>query len=267
MAREGSGDQGFYTPPPARYYHFSNGSLRRFNLVEGPSGWVTEIDSGGCTVALSDALLTVHYEPRERPAEQWLARIEDGRLEIGCHPKGGAATEINAKTAMVVRLVRSDRPPPPMVHIEKPAARDHPLFGWLACDEPRRLTGSIAVDGRIIELSFAVDEAGSPDDALQTGERVWLDLASWRERVESYAAEQLLTLKNDAWLATDPTTGEPEAPLVPARFRDWMQLASVAFLARGQVEFMYAAGDLFLGHFILVDCTLSQGPTSASLSG
>ena len=72
---------------------------------------------------------------------------------------------------------------------------------------------------------------------------------------------EFLGLKNDAWLDEDETKFSKE------EFKERLTLNSITVQADGQFEFWYDDGDLFLGHSIRVNGSLSEGPMHAGLEG
>ena len=92
-------------------------------------------------------------------------------------------------------------------------------------------------------------DAESPADvaaAIHHARQVAASLANYEALAKQYAAEDLLTLKNDTWLEED------EAPLDSESFKKRMTLTSVVVSSDGQLCFYHHDGDLFWGHSIQV---------------
>jgi hypothetical protein len=135
-------------------------------------------------------------------------------------------------------------------------------FGELVLD--RRIgwfEGEAEWNGTRIEVTFLADDEGSIDDALMTAESLWTDQGKWKDRIDSYAVQELLSLKNEAWLDDDEPT------ITAEEFVARMTLSSITVRAGGEFEFWYDDGDLFLGHSIQVCGNLRDGPNDADIPG
>jgi len=78
-------------------------------------------------------------------------------------------------------------------------------------------------------------------------------------RVKDSAVQELLPLKNDAWLGDDETEFSPE------EFKSKMTLQSISIHPDGDFDFWHDDGDLFWGHSIQVSGSLADGPTAADI--
>ncbi|MEM7477362.1 MAG: DUF2262 domain-containing protein [Planctomycetota bacterium] len=112
-----------------------------------------------------------------------------------------------------------------------------------------------------VRVTFPVDEEQAHGVALKAAESLWLDQAKWKERIEKYAAEKLLAVKNDIWLEDD----EPQ--VTSEQFIARMTLTSISFDSDGGFEFWFDDGDLFWGHSIMVSGNLNDGPSDAAFHG
>jgi hypothetical protein len=110
-------------------------------------------------------------------------------------------------------------------------------------------------------VTFLADDEGSIDDALMTAESLWTDQGKWKDRIDSYAVQELLSLKNEAWLDDDEPT------ITAEEFVARMTLSSITVRAGGEFEFWHNDGDLFLGHSIQVCGNLRDGPNDADIPG
>jgi hypothetical protein len=129
----------------------------------------------------------------------------------------------------------------------------NPLIGWFEAE--------VQWNRKTVELHLMPGVDGSLVDALKTAERLWADQATWIQKVEEFAVERLLPLKNDSWLEED------ERELTPADFKKRMKLQSITVSGAGQFDFWHNDGDLFCGHAIEVRGTLSDGLTDADICG
>lgn len=115
-------------------------------------------------------------------------------------------------------------------------------------------------DGVGIDLSLEAATDEELDDALRTAHALWDQQDLWGERLESFAVQELLPLKNDFWLA------DGERPLTEEQFRRRMALSSITILPGGKFIFWYYDGELFLDHAIEITGNLVDGPTGADIS-
>lgn len=146
--------------------------------------------------------------------------------------------------------------------LQKPVVFSHHLFGNLVLD---RTIGWFEAEakwnGESIRVTFPADDEKPGKDAITTAEALWSNQAKWKERVEEYAVEELLELKNDTWLE------DGESQYTPEEFVATMTLTSISIGSDGAFEFWYDDGDLFWGHSIMVSGNLKDGPTDAGIHG
>jgi hypothetical protein len=129
----------------------------------------------------------------------------------------------------------------------------NPLLSWFE--------GKARWNRKDVELHLEPGEDGSIADAIKTADSLWADQAAWKRKVEEFAVDRLLPLKNDSWL------GEGERELTAADFKKRMTLQSINVAGDGWFEFWHDDGDLFGGHAIQVSGTLKDGPTDADIPG
>jgi hypothetical protein len=138
---------------------------------------------------------------------------------------------------------------------------EHPYFGKLVYNaEFNRREGVLPTEASVT-VYFSLDGCNDDQALVTMGETVCRDLSGWRQRIEDFAVEKLLPLKNASWLEED------EDEVTAEQFKSRMTLESVSFYPSGELEFMYTDGDLFWGHWIQVTGTLSEGPTHADIPG
>ncbi|HEX2076665.1 MAG TPA: DUF2262 domain-containing protein [Longimicrobium sp.] len=112
-----------------------------------------------------------------------------------------------------------------------------------------------------IQLDLQAVEDDDLEAALRTAYALWDQQESWSERIDAFAVQELLELKNDGWL------GEGESPLTADEFVARMRLVSISVDPDGGFTFWHDDGDLFWGHSIQVTGSLADGPTHADTPG
>jgi hypothetical protein len=65
--------------------------------------------------------------------------------------------------------------------------------------------GTANWNGTAIRIVFPVDEETLHDDALESAQTLWADQIKWKQSIEAYATQALLSIKNDTWLEDDET--------------------------------------------------------------
>ena len=119
--------------------------------------------------------------------------------------------------------------------------------------------GEAQWNGQSVRLTFL--EEGPVEKGLKTAEIHWSDQRGWKQRVDDFAIQELLELKNDTWL------DEGETPFTRERFLSRMELTSISLSDDGEFEFWHDDGDLFWGHSIQVRGNVTDGPTFADIPG
>jgi hypothetical protein len=112
-----------------------------------------------------------------------------------------------------------------------------------------------------VELVLKVDTYVNHTRQLNIAKLLWDMQPDWNEKVYDVATSKLLELKNSAWL------GENEEPLSSEQFRLRIKRKTIIAYQSGKIEFWCEDGDLFLGHEILVEGNLSEGPANAKIVG
>ena len=164
-------------------------------------------------------------------------------------------------------------PPPPLdeadedllditERLREPVAIQAESLGELVLD--RRLdwySGKAKWNGERVDVHLPTDEEGTVGIALNVAEMLWADQQSWKRRVDRFAVQALLELKNDTWLDAD------ESELTAEAFAARMRLTSISIMPDGAFEFWHDDGDLFWGHAIMVSGDLEDGPAEAGIHG
>ncbi|MCB9766027.1 MAG: DUF2262 domain-containing protein, partial [Alphaproteobacteria bacterium] len=144
----------------------------------------------------------------------------------------------------------------------KPVRVEDPQLGVLTLNRALGwYEGEIAWCARTVPLKVSPEAPERPEAALDVARALAADAERWRDRVEDFAVQALLGLKNDNWLEDD------EAPVDEAGFKARMTLTSITADEGGTFSFWHDDGDLFWGHAILVTGDLDTGPTDADIPG
>ncbi|MEJ8302640.1 DUF2262 domain-containing protein [Saccharibacillus sacchari] len=138
-------------------------------------------------------------------------------------------------------------PSPPV----KRTAADNPPVCWsggtLTFDpDYQRFGGQIANGDRPVGLYVDVSERDQSEALIPALETLIRQLRELDRSAKLYAAEELVELKNDAWLDED------EDELTEQEFADRMTLQSLTLDEDAEFTLWYEDGDLFWGHTICV---------------
>jgi len=146
--------------------------------------------------------------------------------------------------------------------LRKPVIVSTELFGDLVLDRSVDwFEGEADWNGTRVRINLETSEDGTMDGALETAQALWKDQDTWKKRMDEYAVEELLPLKNDAWLMH----GEPE--LTRQDFLARMKLDSITVRPDGDFDFWHDDGGLFWGHSIQSSGDLEAGPGRADIPG
>ena len=115
--------------------------------------------------------------------------------------------------------------------------------------------------GGTIHLTLNVEDPDQIKPCLKVARGLWSQESSWKTRIEEYAVQMLLPLKNESWL------GDDESELSPEEFKSKVTLQSISIYPDGDFEFWHHDGDLFWGHSIQVSGNLIEGPMDADIPG
>lgn len=129
----------------------------------------------------------------------------------------------------------------------------NPRVGWFE--------GKRSWNRKIVEVSFECGADNDITDAMKTAESLWAEQTVWKKKVNDFAVEKLLPLKNENWLQ------ENEAKLSQKQFLSKMDLQSITVSEEGQFTFWHNDGGMFGGHSIEIAGSLTKGPTHADIPG
>lgn len=226
-----------------------------FVLWRRPDGAVTEQQLYLSKPGLTDAEL--------RAAMDALHPYDIIRVRVRPTEPVGAGDTARAQLVEVLGPEPSDTELSARVEqLRQPVTVEHPFFGTLTLDRAlNSYEAEVPWGGHPVRLHLSLDESEDENALLATAQSLWDEQRQWDERVRDHAADELLDLKNDAWL------GEDEEPFTRDTFKARMALASVGVYSDGAFEFCFNDGNLFWGHVILVSGSLAEGPKDASIAG
>jgi hypothetical protein len=232
----------------------SVGGTDRWSLVFHLAAWQDEgalrREKLRCEMPVSKPALA-EFMKLIRPYSIIEARIED------MTPKGAVvleAVQVFAGEDRELNNVRNE--------LLTPVRIDTPHFGVLELD--RRFgdyVGQINWCGSNITLNLSCSDPKAPDAALAVAEALFSARENWSTHVKEFAADRLLSLKNDNWLQDD------ESELSRGEFISRMTLKEISIDESGSFTFWHADGDLFWGHTISVSGDITEGLKDADIPG
>ena len=147
--------------------------------------------------------------------------------------------------------------------MKKPVTFDDDLFGTFTLD--RRINSfdaDTAWNGKKICLSLSLKEKeDDPHRYLETAKQLWADQKNWAAKINDFAAEELLELKNFSWL------DDNEEEVTKTEFLLKMKLETITINSDGSFTFWHDDGNLFFGHSIEITGNLKDGLKSADIPG
>lgn len=153
-------------------------------------------------------------------------------------------------------------PPPPRTFVENYPPVNDPLLGAIVFDSRGGGYGAkVRYDGRWIHLWLQAQDATQLQAPLEVAHRLVQDLAAVDARARTFAARELLALRNETW------TEEGDPPVSEAEFIAAPVLTALDVQAGGGCRLTYEDGDLFWGHWIDVDFSADGEPVEAGISG
>lgn len=148
------------------------------------------------------------------------------------------------------------------IDLQKPVHHQDYQFGQFTLDRGINwYTTETEWSGELISLQLTPDQSGTIDSALEIARTLWKSQQQWAKRIEDYAVQELLPIKNQSWL------DDGEAELTADDFKVRMALESITVEPDGSFDFWHDDGDLFCGHSISISGNLSEGPTRADIPG
>ncbi len=177
--------------------------------------------------------------------------------------------EIDDESSTVTKLRRIVNPKTRDVELEqlatqlqKPIVLHDATLGRLEYDRSHgSYEGRADWCGQIVEVSLSCANPEFSTAVLEAATQLFFDQAEWHRRVQEYAVERLLPLKNDSWL------GENDEELSADEFVSRMSLKAISLDETGDITFWHDDGELFWGHAIQISGSLSEGLTDADIPG
>lgn len=158
-----------------------------------------------------------------------------------------------------------------VTELKKPVTHVDQRFGTLTLN--RRVNwyeGTAIWAGKPITFTIDASIDTEIEAALRTATTLWDDEVQWNQRIQDYAVQELLPIKNEYWLNEyDDENGNEteEAPLTENDFKSRMTLKSITISPDGSFDFWHHDGDMFFGHSVWVTGNLTDGPTRADIPG
>jgi hypothetical protein len=136
------------------------------------------------------------------------------------------------------------------------------LFGTCVLDKRTdRFDAKADWNGTQVRVHLNSGTIDALPPVLEHAYELWRNAATWTMCVLDRAADDLLKLKNAAWLENGEHAWSAD------EFRQQLTLQSISIDKDAAVEFCFSDGRMFLGHHILVRANLDRGPTEAYIAG
>ncbi|WP_345681677.1 DUF2262 domain-containing protein [Novipirellula caenicola] len=146
--------------------------------------------------------------------------------------------------------------------LAKPVVITTERFGDLTLNRSiDRFEGEVNWNGESIRINFHTDKTQDISAGLEVAGKLFDEQLSWKQKVDDYAVQELLLVKNDVWL------DDNESPLTADQFKSRMTLQSISIHPDGEFNFWHDDGDLFWGHSIQISGSLEEGLTQADIPG
>lgn len=157
----------------------------------------------------------------------------------------------------------------PAPESKKPSSRPNKknkVLGELIWDERLNwyeASVPFAKKGDPVRIYLNASEEKELKKVIARAEAIVGELATLDKKAKQAAVDDLLELKNDAWLDEDNDEEEVDAK----EFKSKMRLEGISIYDDGSSEWYYADGDLFWGHTILMDLSKSGEFSNAHIAG
>lgn len=135
-----------------------------------------------------------------------------------------------------------------------------PILGELTFDKATEWwEGSIYWNETVITIQLSATDTNDLQKATKIGNTICENIENFDRLAKEIAAEKLLDLRNNNWLEEDQDEDSPED------FKLKMSLKSIFIDSKGCFSFDFDDGDLFWGHSIVAEGSISDGFTDASI--
>ncbi|WP_090620595.1 DUF2262 domain-containing protein [Natrinema salaciae] len=153
-----------------------------------------------------------------------------------------------------------DNESPDSAHSQDPEMYEDEQLGTFERKSSRGLYSTTAEwMGTEVELELWLSEPDDGVSGLTVAKALWDDQSTWTERIQQYALDELLELKNVEWIESEDDTVTAE------EFTDRIDLKTVTIDHDGGFTFWHDDDDLFFGHSIMVSGNLENGIFEAHL--
>lgn len=151
-----------------------------------------------------------------------------------------------------------------LAELQRPITLDDPDFGTFLFNRKFGLfTAAVTWMSQPIELELEPKDKdrNNVEACLEIARQLWAGMSIWQSRIQDFAVQELLPLKNDGWLEED------EGPCTADEFKNKMELHSITIYCDGHFSFWHSDGDMFWGHSIQIRANLIDGPYDADTPG
>ena len=115
--------------------------------------------------------------------------------------------------------------------------------------------------GEEVRLSFDNDDESELKSMLETGHALYREQKDWMKKICDFVCDELLELKNDAWLDDD------EEEITRDGFIEAIEFCDISLESNGEFTFWFDDGDLFWGHTIIAEGNIDGTFSSAHIAG
>lgn len=138
----------------------------------------------------------------------------------------------------------------------------HPIIGLFKYDESLGwYEGQVSLASENVALYLSAESEAEAESTLSSASSRIPSLEFTLAAAKSYAAEQLLELKNGEWRDEDGST------VSCTEFIEKLHTESVTFYPDQNMEVVFKDGGLFFGHVVLVSCDEKEKFTDATIAG
>jgi len=208
--------------------------------------------------------LVVRKQGAERLVTRMMGRIGDYDV-LRMRARLAEKSVLGSPQARLERLLGTSSDPELLKaagKLKRSVAVKHQLLGPLKLDrDSGRFIGKARWRNKLVKLSLNVDRHGAPDDSIEHAAALLRAQQLWGPRVERRLVASLLPEWTSVWKLED------DKPLTGAQLIRKLKPSSLWMEPDGSFALWFDDGDLFGGHAVVVDGTLSKGVTAASIGG
>ncbi len=138
----------------------------------------------------------------------------------------------------------------------------HRVLGYIRLQEDQRsYEGQFSWEGETVPMYIECEKGQDHARCLDVVLKIRPRIERYLSAAKNYAASSMIQLKNDAWL------DDGESLVTEEEFRNRMVLESVIVNGDGTASLTFLDGDIFWGHWIVVEFDENGTPTDAELAG